>query len=328
MRTLLAAMLMILGASCAQAQDPGQMAAEQAAQLSQQAALQASQQAMQDMQKASMQASQDAANASQIRNAPTCCYIAKPTFSLKAGTYSGTTTVKIRDTTRGAVIYYTTDGWTPTVASKRYTGPISIDSTMTLQAVAIGPVPLRSLVASATYTINGALGITTVAQNSSETSIVPAFDAMGKPVLPQGMAVPLVFVSAVNSKTADVGDKIVLAVAEDIKAGDVVLIKKGTPAFATVTEAYKSGAGGVPGNVAFQVNSMAVNGSTVVLRGTKTKEGEPKPPNAAVLVPVVGLFTLFRHGKDVDIKPGTPLTTYVDTDTLLASAKDVTPPVN
>ena len=136
MRTLLAVTILMVSGLCAQAQDdPGAQAAQQAAQQAMQQAQQQMQQLQQDTQRASdemtrqtMQNLSDASNSS--NNTSLCCaYAAKPTFSVKPGAYSGTTTVKIRDSTRGAVIYYTTDGWTPTASSKRYTGPITIDST-------------------------------------------------------------------------------------------------------------------------------------------------------------------------------------------------------
>jgi len=97
-----------------------------------------------------------------------------------------------------------------------------------------------------------------------------------------------------------------LTLAEDIKAADMVLVPKGSLAVATVTQVDKTGAGGAPGNIVFQVDSMDANGNLVKLWGSETLEGQPKPPNAALLVPYVGLFTLFRHGKDAEIKPGTP----------------------
>jgi hypothetical protein len=54
-------------------------------------------------------------------------------------------------------------------------------------------------------------------------------------------------------------------------------------------------------------------------RGAAALEGEIKRPNAAVLIPVVGPFTLFRHSKDADIKTGTPFAAYLDTTTLTAA---------
>jgi hypothetical protein len=334
MRTLLAVTILMVSGLCAQAQDdPGAQAAQQAAQQAMQQAQQQTQQLQQDTQRASdemtrqtMQNLSDASNSS--NNTSLCCaYAAKPTFSVKPGTYSGTTTVKIRDSTRGAVIYYTTDGWTPTASSKRYTGPITIDSTTTLSAIAIAPAPYfgRSMVASAQYTIKGSqLGASkALAPEQAPLSIVE-----GSAILRQGTPVHLVFATGVNSKTADVGDKIQLTLAEDIRVGDMLLVTKGAPAVATVTQVDKTGAGGAPGNIAFELNSLDANGNAVKLWGSETLEGQPKPPNAAVLVPYVGLFTLLRHGKDAEIKPGTPVTAYVDADTSLSTANWGNPPNN
>jgi hypothetical protein len=323
----------MISAFSAQAQDDAVAQAAQAAQQAAQEATQAAQQQMQQLQQYNQQMSEqmtqqtmqnlsDASNAANNR-AVCCAFTAKPIFSVKPGTYSGTTTVKIRDTTRGAVIYYTTDGWTPTTSSTRYTGPVTIDSTTTLRAIAIGPYSVRSMVASAQYTIAGRQ----LAASKASAIGVPS-KVTGSAILRQGTPVHLVFATDVNSKTADVGDKIKLTLAEDIKAGDMVLVPKGAPAVATVTEVDKTGAGGAPGNIVFQVNSLDANGNEVKLRGSATLEGQPKPPNAAVLVPVVGLFTLFKHGKDAEIKPGTPITAYVDADTSLSSANMANAPSN
>lgn len=78
---------------------------------------------------------------------------AVPTFSLPSGTYSGTQTVTISDTTSGALIYFTTDGSPPTTSSTWYTSPITISSSETLQAIAVAAGDVNSAVASASYTI-------------------------------------------------------------------------------------------------------------------------------------------------------------------------------
>jgi hypothetical protein len=61
-----------------------------------------------------------------------------PTFSPNPGTYSGAQSITLTDASSGVTIYYTTDGSTPTTASTRYTGPITISTTTTLQAIAAG----------------------------------------------------------------------------------------------------------------------------------------------------------------------------------------------
>ena len=79
-----------------------------------------------------------------------------PTFSPAAETYPTAQDVTIADSLSGAVIYYTTDGTVPTTASDRYTGPIHVSATTTLQAMAIANRYNNSGVARATYTIGTA----------------------------------------------------------------------------------------------------------------------------------------------------------------------------
>lgn len=77
-----------------------------------------------------------------------------PTFSLASGTYTSPQTVTISDTTAGATIYYTVDGSTPATSSAAYSGPITVSSTETLEAIATASGYSTSSLATATYTIN------------------------------------------------------------------------------------------------------------------------------------------------------------------------------
>jgi len=326
MRTYLTLLALILVAAVALAQDPGMQAAQQAAQAAQQAAQlsqQASQQAIDQMNQAAQRANQQAMqNAQQTSLNMTQCYrcrAATPKFSVKPGNYSAAVTLKIKDSTRGAVIYYTTDGWTPTAASTPYMGPITIASTTTLQAIAISPHGGRSRIATAVYTLNGV-------PPAPPPSAAPAPQAAAatsstKLLLARGTPVPLVFASDVSSKTAEVGDKISLTLAEDLKAGDVVVAKKGLPAIATVTEVDKTGMGGAPGDVFFQVDSLQAGSVFIQLRGAAAKEGQDKVGKAMGLmfVPVVPAG-LFVHGKDAEIKRGASFTAFIDANTLLPPA--------
>ena len=79
--------------------------------------------------------------------------VATPTFSPVAGTYTSAQSVSISDATSGATIYYTTNGTTPTTSSTQYTGPITVNSTETLQAIAVATGDTNSAVSSAIYTI-------------------------------------------------------------------------------------------------------------------------------------------------------------------------------
>jgi glucosylceramidase len=81
---------------------------------------------------------------------------AAPTFSPAAGTFSAAQSVSLSDSTAGASIHYTTDGTTPSSASTLFSSatPIAVNSTTTIQAIAVASGYLNSAIGSATYTIN------------------------------------------------------------------------------------------------------------------------------------------------------------------------------
>ena len=81
---------------------------------------------------------------------------AAPVFSPAAGTYPAAQTVTISDGTPGTVVYYTTNGSTPTTASAVYSGPVSIAATETLEAIAVASGYATSTTTSGLYTINAA----------------------------------------------------------------------------------------------------------------------------------------------------------------------------
>jgi N-acetylneuraminic acid mutarotase len=95
---------------------------------------------------------------------------AAPTFSISAGTYTTTQSVAISDATAGTTIYYTTDGTTPNTSSTLYSGPITISSTQTVEAVATASGYSTSAVASATYTIPPDFSVASTPASSSVTA--------------------------------------------------------------------------------------------------------------------------------------------------------------
>jgi hypothetical protein len=76
-----------------------------------------------------------------------------PQFSPAGGTYTTTQAVTISDSTSGAVIYYTTNGSTPTTSSTKYTGPITVSANTVINAIATFSGLTNSNLASASYTI-------------------------------------------------------------------------------------------------------------------------------------------------------------------------------
>lgn len=75
------------------------------------------------------------------------------TASLAEGTYQGTQTVALASS-EPAVIYYTLDGSTPTTASARYTGPLSLSTSTVLSFFAVDRAGNMETVKSRNYVVN------------------------------------------------------------------------------------------------------------------------------------------------------------------------------
>lgn len=123
--------------------------------------------------------------------------------------------------------------------------------------------------------------------------------------------------STVNSKTSYVGDKIGIVLDRDVKIGDEVVIPKGTPVDATITNADHSRIAGTPGDLAFEVHSLTAHGVTVPLKGGETLLGANHTKRAivstaALMVTFVGMIpALMMHGGEAQITPGMNLKTAV-----------------
>lgn len=78
---------------------------------------------------------------------------AAPKLSPGTGTYVSGQKVTLTESTAGTLIYYTTDGTSPTTQSTRYTAALKITKTTTVKAMAAGSAYSNSPVATATYTV-------------------------------------------------------------------------------------------------------------------------------------------------------------------------------
>ena len=82
-----------------------------------------------------------------VSAAPAPAVAATPTLATQAA-LNGAVVVTLASTDAGAVIYYTTDGSTPTTASQVYEAPFLVASTLTVKALAVSPTLGTSAVLS------------------------------------------------------------------------------------------------------------------------------------------------------------------------------------
>lgn len=210
----------------------------------------------------------------------------KPMFSVEPGTVSAGTKVSIRSETHYATLYYTTNGWTPTTQSAKYTGPITINANTHLEVIAVGPNYVRSVVERADYKVP-----------NSPTPVLETVVAVPEDgTLRAGTPVRVVFAGKeIDSESAFVGDEITVVLDEQIKLGESVLAAKGASVSAALTYA-DPGRGSAPGDLVFELHSVEVGGKRVPLFGGETLEG-------------------LKGGKNAKIKPGMTAMAFVAADT-------------
>ena len=148
-----------------------------------------------------------------------------------------------------------------------------------------------------------------------------AAEPPAKLILKEGTDVKLKFAQDLSSKTATDDDPVNLVLDEDLKVGDVTVAKAGAKALGTVTHAKKAGMMGKGGELNLRLEYLLVGDSRMRLRGTKGKEGEGKVGTAVALTVLFGPIGLIKHGKNVEVKQGTPLLAYVDQDFTVPTPK-------
>jgi len=213
----------------------------------------------------------------------------KPILSYGSGTLSAGTKISIRSETHYATLYYTTNGWTPTTLSAKYTGPITINSSTHLEVIAVGPNFLRSNVEHADYKVpNSPVPVL-------ESTVVVPEDG----TLRAGTPVRVAFAGKeIDSESAAVGDEITVVLDEQVKLGETVLAPKGAPVTAALTIADPAN-GGAPGDLVFEIHSVGIAGKPVPLFGGETLEGAKGA----------------LGGKNAKIKPGMTAMAFVAADT-------------
>jgi hypothetical protein len=240
------------------------------------------------------------------RSMPACSCSSQPIISIDSGLLGVGTQVTITSPSKDAAIFYTTDGWTPTSSSMRYTGPIAINADTRLQAIAQEPAKLPSLISQAMYKVTGSASV-------PENSLV-----IGT-VISKGTSLRLVTGSEISSETAHVGGHILLLLDENLMAGETVLAPRGTSVDGTITRVERAGPAGKPGVLAFQATVLNVHGISVPISADLTLAARGN----GAMIPGLSIDSGLRispplpDGNEVRIRPGMSLTAAVAADTPL-----------
>jgi hypothetical protein len=164
-------------------------------------------------------------------------------------------------------------------------------------------------------------------------SFVLAAPASSDLMIPGGTEVRLHLsnpLSASDVKELREDDKMYFSVVQDVVVDDVIIIKAGAKAWASVTEANGRGKFGKGGKLRFTFRYVdAVNGQNISISGTGRAEGADNHGKAAVVVGGLAVVTggvggaiggLFVHGKPVEISTDREWTANIEGDRRIALA--------
>jgi hypothetical protein len=158
---------------------------------------------------------------------------------------------------------------------------------------------------------------------------LPAQQTAAKFVLETDTPVKLVLGETISSADEQVGNLVSFEVVEDVAVDNVVVIPRGSNAWATVTAAEPKKRMGRGGNLDINIDKVRLaDGEKVLLRAVKDGKGGGHQgamvgamvATSLVIWPAAPLF-LFMHGKDISIPKGTQITAFVEGDAVLDPAK-------
>jgi hypothetical protein len=131
--------------------------------------------------------------------------------------------------------------------------------------------------------------------------------------IPDGTEFTVVTTEEISSKTATEGDALSFKVAEDVTIAGHVVIAKDTLVKGVIANAKKAGMMGRGGSLGVRVESTTtIDNQKLKLRSSKGKEGDDKTGTTVALVILFGPLGFLKHGKNAQIKPGTPIQVFTD----------------
>jgi hypothetical protein len=148
-------------------------------------------------------------------------------------------------------------------------------------------------------------------------------------ILQDGTPIKLRLSENLSSETARVGDTVSFEVLEDVEAGGLIVIKQGSAALATITQAQAKRRMGKGGKLDVNIDYVRlVTGDKVPLRAVRENKGASSTGGmttgivvtSIVFFPAAPLF-LFMKGKEVTIPKGTEVTSYVHSDVRLDAGR-------
>ena len=132
-------------------------------------------------------------------------------------------------------------------------------------------------------------------------------------IIPAGTPIKVVLDRDISSASVNAGDTVSFSMAADFSEYNHVLISQGTKVQGIVSNVDRRSAGGDPGDVTLQVESVrSVDGQMIPLRGTKKATGKNRQAQATTLAILTLGLGATKKGASAVMAAGTEVTVYTD----------------
>lgn len=147
--------------------------------------------------------------------------------------------------------------------------------------------------------------------------VAPNLAWAGTVKVPEGTEFPLRLDDKLSSKDTEEGDRFTVTLTEDVKLPDGAVLKAGYHGTGEVTDARKSGMLGKTGKLAVRVNYLKVGEQRIRLRASKGAQGNHNTGAQVVTFVILWPAAALIKGHNTEIKKGTVLNAYSDSDITL-----------
>lgn len=125
--------------------------------------------------------------------------------------------------------------------------------------------------------------------------------------------------AVITPETVNMGDTVDLSVTSDVVVDGKVVIKAGAKARGEVIQSKNRNYIGIPAKIGIAVRSVqAVDGTTIMLSGSKVVEGKDKMVTSIGLSLILCILFAAMKGGDASIPAGTPILSTVAVTTSVA----------
>lgn len=146
-----------------------------------------------------------------------------------------------------------------------------------------------------------------------QAPVAPTVTPQVPAMLHAGDLVPLATTIAVSSKTAAVGDRVPLTVAEDVRIAGRIVIPRGTPAMGEVAAMQAKGAFGQSGKLVIQPLYLTLGDRTIRLEGGGGAHGTITTGSVIGLIALTPGFT----GRSATVPAGAAIPAVILRDVAL-----------